>query len=252
MGTDFLLLAFAAVLLGGFVKGLSGFGYALVSTMLIASFFPATQAISFLIIPLAAIQFGLVAELESGEVRTCLNNFEIYIGSITGGTILGFYAVSLMPSNIVKTFLGVLTLIFVASRMDVISLPSDIIRRKCFRRSSYVQAPLGVVSGLIFGSTNIGVQIVAYLKSMGLRESKFIGLLALVMMPVSVLRIPIVISSGVSPRLLAVSIAAAPVGILSAKMGFEVRQHIHNRYTHYFTLALLIAISANLLRSAPL
>ena len=251
MGTDFLLLAFAAVFLGGFVKGLSGFGYALVSTMMIASFFPVNQAVSFLIIPLAAIQVGLVAELESEEVKTCLNNFEVYIVSITAGTVLGFYLVSSMPASIVKTALGVVTLAFAASQTNL-NLLGDKLKDKCFRRSNYAQAPLGMLSGLIFGSTNVGIQIVAYLRSMDLREGKFIGLLALVMIPVSVLRVPLFLGSSLSLRLLAFSVASAPIGILSAKIGYKAREHIESRYTHYFALSLLIIISINLLRSAPL
>ncbi|MFB6185311.1 MAG: sulfite exporter TauE/SafE family protein, partial [Halobacteriaceae archaeon] len=50
---------------------------------------------------------------------------------------------------------------------------------------------LGFVSGLIFGLTNIAVQVVTYLDSLSLDRSTFVGVLAMILIGISGLRVVI-------------------------------------------------------------
>jgi uncharacterized membrane protein YfcA len=233
-------------MLGGLVKGLSGFGYAVVSTALLASFFPAPEAVAFLIIPLMAVQLELLSELGKEEIKTCTRNFEAYIIALLAGTLAGFYMISAVPEDPVKIFLGVLTLIFALSSTGRFDLHVERLKERCFRRSSKVQLTLGFFSGLIFGSTNIGVQIVAYLKSMEMERRKFVGLLALVMIPISGLRLPLLSSGDV----LISSLVVAPIAMISAKTGLYIGERTSGNLTENVTVLLLIAVSLNLVLNA--
>lgn len=252
MNIEFLMLASAAVMIGGLVKGLSGFGYAVVSTSLLASFFEPSKAVAFMILPLIAIQLELVNNLEREEVKTCTNNFKLYITGLTIGTLAGFYSISILPTNTVKAGLGLLTFAFALSRIDSFSVHIGRLKKKCFRKSTRVQIPLGVISGIIFGVTNVGVQVVAYLKSMELPNRKFVGLLALIMIPISGLRIPLILAQGSSLKLVAYSILAVPLGIASASLGSNLAEKISEKHIEHFTIILLILISVNLVRTTAL
>lgn len=251
MSTEFLILASTAVIVGGLIKGISGFGYAVVSTSLLASLFNPADAVAFMILPLIAIQLELLKNLDREEIKTCTNNFKPYILGITAGTLLGFYSLSLIPTDTVKLILGVLTFLFALSRTERFSGGIERLQRKCFRRSGKVQIPLGVVSGIIFGGTNIGVQIVAYLKTMDIPNRKFVGLLALVMIPVSALRLPLVLGQG-SAELVTYSVLVAPLGMISASLGSRVAEKLSETGIRYLTVSLLLLISLNLVRTAAL
>ena len=240
-----------AVMLGGLVKGLSGFGYTVVSTALLASFFPASEAVAFVIIPLIAVQLELLSELERKEIKTCTKNFEAYIIALLAGTLAGFYMISVVPENPVKIFLGVLTLIFALSRTGRFDLHFERMKKRCFRKSIEVQLSLGLLSGLIFGSTNIGVQIVSYLKSMEMERRKFVGLLALIMVPISGLRIPLVLDVS-NFSLLGYSLLITPLGLIFARIGERAADKISRRKIKRFSVLLLLVISFNLLRTAVL
>jgi uncharacterized membrane protein YfcA len=251
VNTEFLVLAFTAVALGGLIKGLSGFGYAVVSTTLLALFFPAQKAVAFMIIPLVAIQLELITQLEKEEIKTCTNNFEVYIAALAAGTLTGFYAVTSIPGNIIKPLIGTLTLLFTLSQVKKLDPHIQKLKKKCFRRSNLLQLPLGFMSGLIFGATNIGVQIVAYLKTMELDRRKFIGLLALIMVPISLLRLPLILEK-TGLELIAYSILAAPLGVLAAWLGNKTAQHIPKKTINLATISLLLIISLKLISSAAL
>ena len=252
MSTEFLILAAAAVIIGGFIKGISGFGYAVVSTSLLASLFNPADAVAFMILPLIAIQLELLNNLDREEIKTCTNNFKPYTLGITAGTILGFYSLSLVPTDTIKLVLGVLTFVFALSRTGRFSLGIEKLQRKCFRRSGKVQIPLGVASGIIFGGTNIGVQVVAYLKTMDMPNRKFVGLLALVMIPVSALRLPLVINQAGAAELIAYSVLVAPLSIISAYLGRKIAKYISEPRIEQITVSLLFLIAANLVGSVVL
>lgn len=252
MNLEFLVLAAVAVMIGGLVKGLSGFGYAIVSTSLLASLYEPSRAVSFMIIPLIAIQLELVNNLDRNEIKTCTNNFRVYITSLIAGTMIGFYSLSLMPVELIKFTLGIITFVFALSRTEKFSFSIEKLKKKCFRRSATIQGPLGVLSGIIFGGTNVGVQIVAYLKAMELSNRKFVGLLALIMIPVSGLRIPLILNQIDSLELIGYSILAAPLGMAAAWVGSKMAERTSSENIEHLTLILLILISLNLIRTSVL
>jgi uncharacterized membrane protein YfcA len=76
VSTEFLILAAAAVIIGGLIKGISGFGYAVVSTSLLASLFNPADTVASRIRPLIAIRLELLKNLDREEKKTCTNNFK--------------------------------------------------------------------------------------------------------------------------------------------------------------------------------
>jgi hypothetical protein len=74
----------------------------------------------------------------------------------------------------------------------------------------------GLLSGLVFGASNVGVQVVAYLKSLDLDHATFVGVVAMVFLGISSVR---VVAAGVlglyeDGSLLALSTVAAAPGLV--------------------------------------
>jgi uncharacterized membrane protein YfcA len=204
-----------------------------------------------MIIPLMAIQLEILSELQKQEIKTCTKNFEFYILALLTGTLAGFYLISFIPESLVKIFLGVLTFAFAVSATGRIDIRIEKLKKKCFRRSSKLQLPLGLFSGIIFGATNIGVQIVAYLKTINIKRRKFVGLLALIMIPVSGLRIPLLLNR-FPITLLSISMPAVPLGVICAKLGGKLADKVSDKSIQRFSILLMLLISVNLLRTAIL
>jgi hypothetical protein len=105
---------------------------------------------------------------------------------------------------------------------------------------------------VVFGATNIGVQFTAYLKSLELGRSKFLGVLALVALGVSVIRIGLSLSLGLfqSTQGIAASVGMAAVSVASVYIFTRLGNHIPKVYREGLATALLLVIGVRLLLSA--
>jgi hypothetical protein len=81
-------------------------------------------------------------------------------------------ALDRLPAGPLRVGLGLVTLGFVLSAQDLLSLPGV--------ETVPAMAGVGAVSGLLFGGTNVGVQLIAYLKSCDLSHGLFVSVVAMV------------------------------------------------------------------------
>jgi uncharacterized membrane protein YfcA len=189
---DPLLIA-GIVFLGGLVKGLNGFGYALVSTSSLAVFMPAQEAVTVMIIPLIAGNLELALETDREELGNCVRNLSGFLLFLTAGVTAGMLTISLIPSRPLKVSVGLLALAFAASQASFLSKGFERLRELCFRTW---EPAIGFISGIVYGASNAGVLLVAYLKSRDLDRQKFVGTLAVAILGVSVYRVLLAQATG--------------------------------------------------------
>jgi uncharacterized membrane protein YfcA len=73
------------VFLGGFVKGVAGFGYAIASTAILPALVsPSTTVVVMTLLMLAA-NVRLLGELDRSDLRTCLARFWPFVGAAVPG-----------------------------------------------------------------------------------------------------------------------------------------------------------------------
>jgi len=247
---------FAAVLgivfLGGFVKGVAGFGYAIVSTAILAAVLSPSTAVVVMILPMLAANVSLLGELDRTDLSACVERFWPFVGAAVVGTLVGMALLARIPRPVMALALGVFTLGYVAASQDAVSLPGErVVRERCFRPGTGWKAVLGLLSGVIFGASNVAVQMVAYLDSLELDASTFVGVLAMILVGVSSVRVGAAWWLGLyeSAGLLTVSVVAAVPGLVGVAVGRRVRRVVPERYQTAGALVLLLVIGVRLTAS---
>lgn len=244
-----LTLVLGVVLLGGLVKGVAGFGYAVVSTALLATFLDPSRAVVVMILPTLAANVSLVGELDGNEVRTCAQRFWPYLVTALAGTLLGMALLGVVPKPVLALGLGLLTFGYVLTKQAYVTLPGEAaITSYCLRPGAGAKAALGFASGIVFGATNIAVQVVAYLDALDLDRTTFVGVLAMLLVGISTVRVGAawVLGLYATGSLLALSVLAAVPGILGVEAGGRIRGYIPSAYQTAGTLVLLAVIAARL------
>jgi uncharacterized membrane protein YfcA len=85
------------VFLGGLVKGIAGFGYALVSTAVLATLFSPTVAVVVMSLPMLVGNLRLLDELDRAEIPACLARFWPYVLATAVGTLAGMALLGRIP-----------------------------------------------------------------------------------------------------------------------------------------------------------
>jgi len=112
----------------------------------------------------------------------------------------------------------------------------------------------GLVSGAVFGATNAAVQVVAYLDSLDLDRSTFVGVLAMILVGISALRLAVAwglglfaTGTGTAAGLLALSALAAVPGVVGVAAGQRLRRRLPERHVTAGAFLLLAVIGVKLL-----
>jgi len=243
----FLVVLAAVLLIAGIVNGLAGFGFALVGTMALATVIDPATAVVLMIIPILSANATLVSELSVSELRSCGRRFWPLVLAALVGTLLGMVVIDRLPGAPVRVGLGLITLAFVLSRGSVVPMPSlggDTIDRE----HTGVMVVVGGVSGLLFGATNVGVQLVAYLRSIDLSHGLFVSVVAMVFLGINALRVGAAVAFGLYPSLAVVglSIAAVVPSVLGVAAGRRLRRRVSSRQRAVAVLGLLTVVGVRL------
>ena len=242
-----LVTVVGIVSFGGLVKGLVGFGYGIAGTALLALVIDPATAVIVMILPALAANLSLVRELEPAEVRSCLRRFWPYVVAAGAGTLLGTAALESIPRQALAGGLGLLTLGYVASRQSYATLQSGRLGRLGRPVGARATVGIGLVSGVVFGASNIGIQIVAYLDSMELDRSTFVGVLAMVLVGVTGLRVVAAFALGLyEGSALSLSLLAVAPGLVGVAVGGVGRRHLSERLLNAGTIALLLVVGVRL------
>jgi uncharacterized membrane protein YfcA len=244
-----LALVVGVVFLGGAVKGLAGFGYAVASTAVLATVLDPATAVVVMILPTLGANVYLLGELDREDVRPCVERFWPFVAAAMVGTAAGMLALRSIPTRYVALGLGALTLGYVALKQPWLPLPGvDALTDRCFRPGTGWKAVVGLAAGLVFGASNIAVQVVAYLDSLDLDHSTFVGVLAMVLVGISTLRVGIAGGLGLydAGDVFLLSVLAVLPGLAGVKAGGAVRPRVPERIQLVAVVALLAVIGVRL------
>lgn len=247
-GTTVVLLTLV-LLLAGTTNGLAGFGFALVGTMALATVVDPATAVVFMIVPILAVNLSLVRDLSRDELRTCSRRFGPLIGAALVGTVVGMAALSSIPTNPLRVGLGLLTLGFVATAQQWVPLPDwSSGGIGTFARTRVGMLGVGGISGLVFGGTNVGVQLIAYLRSFDLSHAVFVGVVALVFLGLNAIRVGVAGLFGLYPSriVLFASIVAAIPAVIGVAVGKRLRVTASERSRRFVVFGLLTVVGFRL------
>lgn len=249
VGWTTVALLTLVMVIAGATNGLAGFGFALVGTMALATMIDPATAVVFMIIPILAVNLSLVRDLSGTELRTCSRRFGPLIGAALVGTVIGMVALSSIPTSPLRVGLGVLTLGFVATTQQRIPVPKwSSGGKNSFSHTRIGMLGVGGVSGLLFGGTNVGIQLIAYLRSFDLSHGLFVGVVALVFLGLNGIRVGVAGLLGLypSPVVLGASVIAAFPAVVGVAVGKRLRATASERSRRLVVLVLLTVVGIRL------
>jgi hypothetical protein len=246
----FVGLLVVVMTIAGAVNGVAGFGFAVVATMALATVVDPATAVVFMISPILGVNISLVGELSGEQVRTCGRRFAPLLIAAFVGMLAGLVVLDVLPDAPLRVGLGLISLAFVASVQETVRLPTlERTREACFVESSAGMVAVGAVSGIVFGATNVGVQLVAYLKSCNLSHGLFIGVTAMVFLGLNGVRVIAAGLLGLYPDSIVfiASIGATVPAVAGVGIGKRLRDRISQRLRRTLVLFLLTVIGVRLL-----
>ncbi|WP_299334981.1 TSUP family transporter [Haloplanus sp.] len=244
-----VVAATLTVFVAGATNGLAGFGFAVVGTMALATAVDPAAAVVFMIVPIFAVNLSLVRDLSPEELRTCSRRFAPLIGAALVGTVLGMVVLDSAPSGPLRIGLGLLTLGFVATAQRFVPFRSlGDGRRGAVVRSRPGMVGVGGVSGVLFGGTNVGVQLIAYLRSFDLSHGLFVGVVALVFLVLNGIRVVVAGAFGLYPSVsvAVASVLAAAPAVAGVAVGKRLRTAADERARRGVVLSLLTVVGVRL------
>ncbi|WP_318270870.1 TSUP family transporter [Halosegnis longus] len=167
------------------------------------------------------------------------------------GTLLGMVVLEEVPAGPLRVGLGVVTLAFVATAQTVVDVPGvDWMKQRCFVERWWMMGVVGTLSGLVFGGTNVGVQLIAYFKSRDLSHGLFVSVVALVFLGLNGVRVAAAGVLGLYPSRTVVlaSVAAAAPAIVGVEIGKRLQTAVADAHRDRFVLLLLTGIGLRLLQ----
>ncbi|ELZ49344.1 hypothetical protein C464_04598 [Halorubrum coriense DSM 10284] len=238
------------VAVAGAVNGVAGFGFAVAGTMALASALDPATAVAFMIVPMFAVNVALVGELTREELRTCGARFAPLLVAALLGTVAGMALLDRLPAAPLRVLLGVVSLGFVTTAQRAVPLPSlPASAGRANAETPLVMGVVGVVSGVLFGATNVGVQLVAFVRSFDLSHGLFVGVVALVFVGINGLRVGAAAALGLYPdaAFALASAAAAVPAVAGVAVGTRLRERVSERLRRGVVLGLLAIIGVRLI-----
>ncbi|MFB6128046.1 MAG: TSUP family transporter [Halolamina sp.] len=239
----------AVVFVAGAVNGVAGFGFAVVGTMALATALEPATAVVFMILPVLGVNVSLAAELSSRQLRRCGRRFAPLLGAALVGTVVGLVLLRRVPTAPLRVGLGVVSLAFVATVQDAVALPTvGGSGESETAASAPAMAGIGAVSGLVFGGTNVGVQLVAYVRSFDLSHGLFVGVVAMVFLGLNAVRVVAAAVLGLYPSATVAvgsAVAAAPA-LAGVAVGRRLRGLVSDRLREAVVLGLLTVVGVRL------
>lgn len=245
-----LALVFGVVFVGGLVTGVTGFGYAIVATASLASLLDPQTAVVIVIIPILAANLSLVRELDRAGLRSCTLRFWSFVVPAAVGTVVGMLVLSRIPTGPLTLGLGLFTLSYAAAAQPWLRLPGETrVDEFCLVETHGRKGVLGLFSGVVFGASNVGVQVVAYLESLDLDRETFVGVVAMIFLGIGLVRVIAAWRFGLygSSSFVAVSVAAALPGLAGVATGKRLRPRIPRDVQDFGVYLLLALIGLKLL-----
>ena len=166
-----IIIIFCAIFVGGFVKGLIGFGFPLVSLPLLSFIFSPVISVLLLFIPVMVTN---LRELKIKNWLTYKEHYPLYVGVLMG-IILGSNLFHNMRFAVINILIGILVILVSFVNLYEVKINKTLLVSKKFSFS------YGFIAGGLGGMTAVlGPTIVAYLSSLKLKKKIFAELVSLI------------------------------------------------------------------------
>lgn len=244
METSSLLLAFAGIALGGFLKGATGAGAPVVGVPVLALIFNVPMAVAiFSVLNLVSNIWQSWAFRKEVTDRRFVWGFAM-AGAI--GAIIGSVLLATLPVSFLMASLAIVVFGYVALRL---ARPDWHLPREQGRRIG----PLaGLVGGVMQGAGGLSAPVsVTFLNALNLTRSEFISTISVFFLAISVFQIPMLIALDILTLDRAVLSAAAAIPMfVGMPLGAWAARYLSKRAFDRAILLLLSVIAIKLIWDA--
>lgn len=230
--TTQLVIFLIVAVVAGAVKGLSGFGFALIATPLAAVLINPSVAVIVLAVP--ALMMNLFQVGETGTGWRYLRQYWPLAAAALIGSATGVFVLTRLPAKpVLATVIGILLLGYVAWSVLRRAQPSA--------RSAHpvTLGIVGVVEGILLGAVNMGPLLPAYLHTFERDARRYVGGMSLIFTLVFAERITQMLANGLmTPHLLWLGSVIALVTLIGLVAGTAIRRWGHVNPTVFNTVVL--------------
>jgi uncharacterized membrane protein YfcA len=238
--TETLIYIGTVFVIAGFVKGFSGLGFSAISIGILATFLDLAVAIPLVVIP--SFASSVLVMIEAGGFTSALRKFwPLYIAALPGLAI-GIWLLVRPETNIAKSVLGSLLLLYAAWGLLNPTLALSP------RLRTVLQGPVGFFTGFFSGLTGVAVMPVSpYLLSLNLPPNLFVQALNIsFIISSSVLMLSLGGLGYIGSQSLLLSLGAIIPVALAVKYGSLLRRHVSEKHFRIGVLFVMLFLGANL------
>jgi uncharacterized membrane protein YfcA len=226
-----VIYSIICVYLGGCVKGLTGFGFALTAVATLVLIAPPSSVVPVVLLMNSLMNLFLVFGVRRDiQIRRML---PLVIASVTG-LPLGTYILVVADADVLRIVIGLLILLFATALLLGFRIA---VKRK--RLSSGV---VGAASGILTGSVSMaGPPVVLFLSNLGLQKRTFRANLVAYFLCINLAAIPLYYAGGLlTARVFRMFALLLPALALGGFTGAKLVNRVSERTFRRITLAIVM------------
>lgn len=220
---DTLLLATAAFLLAGFVKGVIGMGMPTISLTVLSIGMGLPAAVQIMVVPTVVTNVWQ-ALIGDGFLRL-VSRFRTLLAATVVGVWLGYAVLFRSSAQAMTAALGIVIIVYCVTGLAGLSLMPPV------RRERVASPVVGLTTGVVAGATgNISMPAIAYLQRLELPRNDIVQMLG-ILFTLGAATLGLVIAGHGSYRqdMLLVSAFAVAPGVAGMLVGQRVRGRLSER-----------------------
>ena len=239
-----IVVILVAVVMGGFVKGVTGSGLPVVAIPIIASFTGVETAVVIMVIPSITSNLQLIGA-NHGELHETRHLFRMVIAGMFG-VAFGTFVLTAVDERILGLVLaGVIIGYITLNRLRPMFVLSE-------RLASVTAIPIGFLGGTLQGSSGVSSPLLSpYLHAYRMPRRAYAFSLAVLFMVFGVIQIPSLAVAGLlsADRLAVGALAVVPI-FIALRAGMKIGGRLSNAAFDRWVLAVLALTATKLIIDA--
>lgn len=231
---------FAALALGGLLKGAAGAGAPVVAIPVIAAFFDVRLAVAAMVTSNFASNLWQVVEFRHARLEGAIT----WRFSLTAalGALFGTFLLVILPERALVLIVALSVTAYIALRL---AHPHFRLGPEPARR---LAMPAGLAAGLMQGAAGISAPVtLSFLNAMRLTRPAFIATVSTIFLAMSLVQLPALFATGVmTPEIFTLSVVALVPLLVFMRLGSWLARHMSPDAFDRLTLLLLGALALRL------
>lgn len=229
--TNIIVIELFIIFLAGIVHGLTGFGFALVSVPILMLFLSPQ-----IIVPVISLHNTLINLFLLYEVKKWIDLRRIWPLMIAGivGMPVGTFLLMVMDVNVAKLYIGLVIAIFAAALLMGF--------KKEIKNERVAFAPVGLVSGILGGSTSMsGPPVILFFTNQGVKMETFRANLIAYFTVLDLTTTIVFLFRGITnSTVINYAIILIPAMIFGAITGVKLKHKVNEKLFRKITLIIVI------------